>query len=358
MVDLRAQAEKYVSWWNRENGRPLVNSYFPKDLPYGGLDVEIPVEDLEGRALANAEALHHSPVPQDSLIIARVNFGTVLYPAVAGAEAKFEKHTSWAVHTANSIDDVKLLPFDPGHPVYREYRTRLEVLLDQWNWETYLPVPSDYAGPFDILSAFLGPENLMIEMMSNPDAVRKAVDAATQFTIDVIRFEKELFRSAGFREWSPTLFGSWQPGWAGLFVEDFSALVGPHHYRDFMLEPHRRILEEFDTALFHTHSAGYKNNLEMLALPEGVAFEFGNDPGGPDTELRLETARAIMSDGRPLMLGSWSIPLPDEEMNRIVDSLPAQGLDLHFQCTSAEHADVLYRRIKEGQRIKLEQEDT
>jgi hypothetical protein len=352
MVDLREQTQKYEVWWRKENDRPLVNSYYPQKLPFGGLDVNVPLDRLLERKLANAEVLHRSPCPQDTLIVQRVNYGTALYPSVAGAEARFEDGTSWGVHTCERAEEIEITPFDPAHPVYRTYLQKLELLLENWSWDTYLPVPSDYAGTFDILSAFMGPENLMVEMMSESDDVARAADAAADFMIDVIRFEKGLFRSAGFREWSPTLFASWQPGWSGLFSEDFSALVGPDHYREHILPYDRRVLAEFDSALFHTHSAGYKNNLEMLALPKTVAFEFGNDPGGPDTDTRIETVQAMLDDGRSVMMGSWSIPLSDDDINRIANALPSQGMDYHFQCNSAEEAAELYGRLKAGAPVR------
>lgn len=352
MADLKRQAARHEAWWRRDNDVPLVKNYCPQPVPCGGLDIDVPVEHIAERKCRNAEALHESPALQDSLITAQVNFATALYPAVAGAGWRFDEHTSWTLPAADRAADVEIRPFDPGHPLYARYARRLEKVLEHWSWETYLPVVGGYDGPADILAGLLGPETLALELYESPDAVRAAVDAATDFMCDVIDHERSLLRSAGLDgTGSATLFGTWQPGWAALYVEDFTALIGPDHYRRFFLEADRRIVSRFDSVLFHTHSAGWRNIEVMLELPEAVAFEFGNDPGGPDTDRRIEVVRSIQAAGRPVVCGSWNVPLPAAEMQRIVSALPAGGLDIRFQCGTQVDALDLYHRIKSGESL-------
>lgn len=347
MADLRKQAERHEAWWRCENDVPLVKNWFPESLPFGGLDIDVPIGEIAERKLRNAEVQHDSIALQDSVITAQVNFATALYAGSAGAAYKFDEHTSWTIPTALRARDVQIRKFDPGQPLYAQYIERLEAVLEKWSWDTYLPTVGGYDGPADILAGFLGPEVLSIETYESPDDVKAAAEAATDFMCDVIAFEKGLLQSAGVAgEGMATLFNTYQPGWASVFVEDFTALIGPDHYREFFLDHDRRICEQFDSVLFHTHSAGYKNIPEMLKLPGHVAFEFGNDPNGPDVEQRIAAVREILADGRPATFGSWNIPLPEEDISRIAGSLSPQGLDLRFQCGSAEEARDLYQRIK------------
>lgn len=349
MVDLRKLAAGHLAWWRRENTVPLIKNYYPFKLPFGGLDVDIPAKDMAERALRNAEALHDAPAPQDCLVTAGVNFAPAFYPATAGAAWQVDRHTSWTIPTASRAADVRIGKFDPGLPVFASFIERMEALLAHWSWDTYLPVLPGHDGVADILAGFLGPETLALELYESPADVRAAAEMAAAFMCDLIAFEKRLFQSAGvFDEGGmATTFGTFQPGWATVFVEDFTALIGPEHYREFFLEYDRRLIEQFDTALFHTHSAGYRNIPEMLKVPASVAFEFGNDPKGPDPAQRIAVVREILASGRPAVCGSWNIPLPDADVTRIVTSLPPQGLDLRFQCRSEAEARDLYQRIKE-----------
>jgi hypothetical protein len=351
VADLRRQAALHGAWWRRANAVPLVKNWYPEPGPCGGLDIDVPVREIAARKLRNAEAQRASIALQDSLITAGVNFATALYPAAAGADYRFDAHTSWTVPKASRARDVRIGPFDPHQPLYAQYIARLEAVLAHWSWDTYLPVPGGRDGPSDILAGFLGPEALAVELYEAPDDVKAAAEAATDFMCEAIAYEKRLFRSAGVGgEGMATAFNTYQPGWATVFVEDFTALIGPDHYREFFLEHDRRLVAQFDSVLFHTHSAGYRNLPEMLKLPRHVAFEFGNDPKGPGPAQRIEAVRAILADGRPAVCGSWNILLPAEEIGRIVHGLPAQGLDLRFQCGSAAEARDLYERIKAEKR--------
>ena len=346
MADLRAQAALHEAWWRRENTVPLVKNWYPEKLPFGGLDIDVPVSEIAERVLRNAEVQHESPALQDGLITAGINFATALFPAAAGAQYTFDRHTSWTIPTAQRARDITIAKFDPNQPLFSKYIERLEAVLAHWSWDTYLPVLPGHDGPSDILAGFLGPELLAIELYQSPDDVKAAAEAATDFMCATIEYERKLFESAGVTGSMATLFNTYQPGWATVFVEDFTALIGPEHYREFFLECDRRIVTQFDSVLFHTHSAGYKNIAEMLKLPESVAIEFGNDPKGPGTTERIPVVQSILADNRPAICGSWNIPLPEEQMEMIVANLPPQGLDLRFQCTSAAEAMERYTWVK------------
>lgn len=346
MSDMRKVRELHEAWWRRENTVPLVENYYPLALPCGGLDIDVPVTEIAARKLRNAEVAHNSPAGQDSLVVAVVDFGTALYPAVAGAGIKSDGVTSWSIHTAEFAADVRIDRFDPLHPLYVEYQRRLEEVLAHWSWDAYLPAVCEYAGPFDILAGILGAENLALELYEAPEDVLAAAVAAEEFMCGVIEHEKALFASAGLTGGMATRFGTWQPGWSALYIEDFSALIGPDLYREFILQFDARMIRHFDSVLFHTHSAGFRNIPAMLELPDNAAFEFGNDPNGPDTNRRIATGRAILEAGRPLIFGSWNVPLAAAEIEAIVRQLPPQGLNLRFQCASAQEALELYHLIK------------
>ena len=93
MPNLRAQAALHDVWWRRSNTVPLVKNWCPIPTPCGGLDIEVPVNEIAGRKLRNAEAHLASPALQDSLVTAGVNFSTALYPAVAGTGFTYDRHT-------------------------------------------------------------------------------------------------------------------------------------------------------------------------------------------------------------------------------------------------------------------------
>jgi hypothetical protein len=191
----QAKSKRHQQWWARENARALVGPYVPLTMPCGGLDIERPASQMREKALRHAAVLQQ--VPGDMLVVICANFSVALVPVVAGAGFQYDAHTSWSVPVASSIDELRITPFRADHPLYQQYLERLQPLLDNWSWDTYLPGLADYLGPLDILAALLGPEELAVAMMLQPDEVKKHVMDAAQFLRDMLAHERGFFGAGG-----------------------------------------------------------------------------------------------------------------------------------------------------------------
>ena len=330
----REKAELHKTWWRRENAAPLVAPYIPSASPYGGLDIEVPPASIVARKKANAEV--EAGLPGDTLIVAGVEFGPAFLPALAGAGFEHDGHTSWSIPAFRSAAEASVRPFDPAHPLFREYRRRLDSLLEHWSWDTYLPGLADYLGPLDITAGLLGPETLAVELLDNPQAVRRLAHEAAAFMAEVLDYERDLHRQAGLQGGVTDNFGVWLPGRGVRASEDFAALVGPVQFDDFFVEADTRAYANSDHVFMHVHSAACRNMPGFLRTRAIGAIELGNDPNGPDLSARLESAQLIQASGRALQFGSWEIPLPAAEIERAMRTLAPRGLLVRFQLRPGE----------------------
>ncbi len=332
----KEKIELHKSWWRRENTVPLVAPYIPVKSPYGGLDIVVPPSQIALRKKANAEV--HGGLPGDALTVEEIHFGPAFLPALAGAGFEHDNHTSWSIPAFRSAVEATVRPFNPDHPLFVEYRCRLDPLLENWRWDSYLPGMADYLGPMDIAAGLLGPETLAVEMFDNPEAVRRLAGDAADFMAAVLDYELDLYRLAGIPGGVTENFSVWLPGRGARLSEDFSALVGPGQFEDFFIEADTRACRNCDHVFMHVHSAAWRNIPGFLKTQPIGAIEFGNDPNGPDLTTRLETARLIQSAGRALQFGSWEIPLPSTDIERIMKTLDQRGLLVRFQLRPGEDA--------------------
>ncbi len=348
-MDQRRIVQLQKQWWKRTNRQVLASHYAPVSVPYGGLDIEIPVNEIGPRKLANAEARMKAQefTGGDTLIVEGVNFSVAMVPAIAGAGFAYDQHTSWSIPATDRIEDLRIRRFDPGHPRMAEYVKRLEQLLKHWSWQTYLPSLADYLGPMDILAGLLGPENLAVALYERPEDVKSRAMDAAEFLREMIAYELRLHRDAGMVEGVTDVFSMWLPGTGVRMSEDFSALVGPEHFHEFFVEPLSRVFESVDSAFLHTHSAAIQCMGGFVGVRNIGAIELGNDPGGPGLERRIEAGRMVQARGLPLQMGSWNMPLPMSEMERLVKGLDPRGLIVRFQAQSMEEARELYAAVKE-----------
>jgi len=326
-------------WWARTNTHPVVGVFAPVAAPYGGLDIDVPPEQMAERKLRNAEAC--AVVPGDKLIVANVNFSTAFIPSLAGAGFSYNEHTSWSIPVADRIEEVKVAAFDPHHPRYEAYLRRLEPLLTNWSWTTYLPSLADYLGPMDILSGLLGPEALAYSMADNPDAVRDRARAAADFWRTALNYETELHRQAGLTEGVTDVFSTWLPGRGVRFSEDFSALVGERHFREFFIEADAAAIAGLDSAFLHVHSAALACLPAILDVPNLCAIELSNDPNGPSLDALISAGKRVQAAGKSVQISNWEHPLTDAEIKHLVGSLDPRGLCITLQANSLEQAHRL-----------------
>lgn len=336
----RSVADLHRLWWARANPRPLVGVFAPVDVPYHGLDLDVPPSAIAERKRRNAEAL--AAVPGDKLAVASVNFSTAFVPALAGAGFAHDAHTSWALPSAERIQEVRVRPFDPGHALFQAYLARLEPLLATWSWDTFLPGLADYLGPMDILAGLLGPEALALAMLDDPAAVRRHALDAARFLRDMLDYELRLHRQAGLTEGCTDVFSTYLPGRGVRYSEDVSALVGEEHFRDVFLEADAAWIAGLDSVFLHTHSAALACLPAVLDMPGLGAVEISNDPNGPPLHALIEAGRRVQAAGKPLQVSNWEHPLTDAEIRQLMAGLAPAGLCVTLQASSLPEAHRLY----------------
>ena len=331
-------------WWNQENSQRLALIYTPLTYPYGGLDIEVQSSEIAHRKRADAAVQYQEP--KDTLVTGRVNYATALIPGMLGAGFMYDGYTSWAIPNAQSILDVNIAQFDPHHALFQNYIEKLQALLEDWNWATYLPVTNAYLGPMDVLAGLLGPQQLSLDLYEHPDHVKgKALDAA-HYLVEMVQYELGYFRSAGIQDGTPCGFNYWLPGSGFLFSEDFCALVSRRHYETFFLQADIEFCKSVDSAFLHLHSAGLQCLPSILENPYLRGMEIAHDVGNLDIRPVIQGARSVQWHGLPVQISSWEHPLQDWETELILNELDTPGLLVALQANSYEQAVEYYSKIK------------
>ncbi len=333
-----------MQWWERANAAPLVTTYAPVAAPYGGFDVDVPAAQIAERKIANLRAC--AAAPADVLPVAYPNLGTAFLPALAGARFEYDGATSWAHPCAASAAELRIAPLDTGHALWRRFEELMRALLLQWSWDTYVPGLTVMLGPMDILAAMLGPETLAMELYADPDAVaRAAMDAAGLF-LQVHDAQCRMLADAGLTDGMADWMVTWLPGRGVCMSEDFAALVGEAHFRQFFAPADGRIFSQMDSGMLHLHSGALATLPGVLDLPGLRAMELSNDPNGPDLDTLIGAARQVQARGLPLQMSNWERPLADDDIRRLLAALDPRGLKVTLQASSLDEARRLYDLAK------------
>jgi len=343
-VGAKETIELHKNWLARTNKAPLVEIYAPVEYPFGGFDVEVAPAEIAERKLRNAEA--GRAIPTDKLPAAFVDFGPPFLPALGGAGFEHDGVNCWSVPCAETAKDLRVKPFDPAHPLWVRYVALFEKLLDNWSWDSYLPGIFPMLGPMDVLSCMLGQEALSMELCLHGEDVRRVAADAARLFMDVFKEQIRMLRQAGFAEGSVDWMRIWMPGDSACYSEDYSALVGPQHFRDFFYEPNSTIMTSLDTAFLHVHSAAHKCLPEIIALRGINAIELSNDPNGPGMDELIELGKSVQDAQLALQMSNWEHPLEVSEIDKLLTSLEPEGLVVSLQASSLEEARDLYALAK------------
>lgn len=344
-MTIRETIELQMQWWRLENTSPLVGIFAPVKFPYGGMDVSVKPSEIVERKVANLRACQ--VVPADDIALAYADFGPAFVPGLAGAGFEYDGRTTWSVPCATTIMDIKIRQFDPQFPLWRQFIERFEPLLANWSWDTYLPAATVMTGPLDILSGMLGPETLAMEIYEHPEEVlARALDAAKLFN-EVFDVQARMIHAAGLTEGMADWMRTWMPGRACCYSEDFAALCGESHFREFFVPADALIMPKLDHAYLHLHSGALSCLPAVLEIPGLKAIELSNDPSGPSMDLLIAAGRKIQAAGVRLQMSNWEHPLSQEDMDKLLTSLDPRGLKVTLQASNLEEANHLYQYAKQ-----------
>ncbi len=337
-VDLSEKLALHLAFVSGGLPRPLLRLFPPpgEASRYPNCDNDLSVDDV----VAKCRALSAYPVDDDFFPVARVYFGTAMMVALAGGDFSSDGSTTWAHPVADSAVGLNIPPLDEDLPIWRDYLKKLRALRNAEIPGVMLGLP-DLIGPLDIAAGLLGPEQLCLDAMFEPEAVSSVLSGC-------LRLWKEVFdvqvRELGLAEGGMvTVFGNFMPGRASLWSEDFSALIGPETYRKFGLALDGALAAYLDSSIIHIHSAAGCCLPAIKDIEKLSAVEISNDPNGPPLSTILGWAAEIQSAGKSVMLSNWEHPLSDGDVDEILGKLDHRRLLVTLQCSSDAQAGA-YRR--------------
>lgn len=342
MSVLEERIELHKKLWAGELCRPLLGFFAGgrPAAPYPDIDIATPAGDLIGKY--EREARWVNSLPSDRVAVARVNYGTSLAPALAGADFRYNDYTSWAIPLGGQAEDLDIPPLDRELPLWRSYEEKLRCLAEH-GVEGAVVTSGAMVGPMDILSALLGPERLCTEMMDAPDVLAQKADDCARLWLEVYEAHLEILG----RPDGQAGFGIYLPGRGCLWSEDVSALLGPAQFEQFLVPAVRKVAGFLDTAMLHTHSGA----LACLGLLAGIdelhGVEISNDPTGPPLEAVVEAGVALQATGRPVMFSNWERPLSEPQVETILDRSDPGRTIITLEVTGPEEAQHYHGKVIE-----------
>ncbi|SCP99312.1 uroporphyrinogen decarboxylase/cobalamine-independent methonine synthase family protein [Anaerobium acetethylicum] len=365
--------EKWTNYWQHKNtGRPLMCVIARKpeieqlsnsrpteggyrDVicqgKYYNLPEELYWKDMEDK-YQNAERIvaRYRHFCENHLFLAEsfpnlnVDFGPGSLASYLGAEIGFKEDTVWFEECVEDWEDEKEFSFDPENKWFKKHMELVKECRRLAGDDFYVDMP-DLMENLDVLASLRGVQDLIFDMMDEPEIIEERVKQITDLYYEYYdRFYDVIKDEEGGNAY--TVFQIWGPGKTVKLQCDFSALMSPQQFRDFVLESLKEQSAKADHVLYHLDGPDAIKHLDAVMEADGIdALQWTSGDMGPDGTLEewYPIYDKAITAGKSLWVKVYSGEFEDwiKNVDRIVERYGSHSLFLFFPEMSLEQADTL-----------------
>ena len=347
-----ARAERdWSAWWAGELDRPLVwieGRVPPADGPLPeapsfapNLPMDMPAEEVVARYAAHlaCRRFHGDAVPKWW-----PNWGPGVGASFLGAPLRTAPDTVWFEPTHSGPIRDLTLRYDPDAQWWRRLQDVTRAAVDLWGSRACV-CHTDIGGNLDILASLRTTEQLLFDVVDEPDEVARC---AAQLTSLWLRYYDELAAlivpaGRGTSAWASL----WSPGRHYILQCDFAYMISPQMFERFVMPDLEACCAALDHGLYHLDGTGQIAHLDqLLALDRLRGIQWVPGSGQPVEEHWLPLLRRIRDGGKLCYLG-----VTTAGARAIVQALGGKGFMLRIrEEMNAEDSTDFLRVLAEDER--------
>lgn len=303
-----------INWWNHSDvDYPTLAFTAHRDKPMAKQPVPECPKDIKEKYLNMDYVL-----PQQENYMAEMRFFGAAYPnfntnigpgslaIYLGCEPGFSEETVWFDHLPEMQDDPESVPLpemDLNAPWLKTHLDIIKRAAAQAKGKCLATVP-DLVEGMDILASFRGAQNLLMDMYDRPEWIHKWLRRLNDLYFPYFDMMHDLVKledgSNAF-----TAFQVWGPGKTAKIQCDFSAMMGPDMFAEFVAPYLAEQAKRLDYTVYHLDGKEEFPHLEhLLKIDELQAIQWtaaAGDPGVED-EQWYDFYHKVLDGGKSLLL--------------------------------------------------------
>lgn len=344
--------ERYEQWWTGKlkNG-PLLKIHAPAAKPPAErVQINTPKDmkerwlDAQYRTASYCANLPFGAYLGDAFPMYWPNFGPGCSATYVGSEPSFAPDTVWFLPLqVPTLEDIEpYLKFNPENYWWKLLCEHIQVALRASNGD-FIVGHTDMGGAMDILASLRGTQNLLFDLLERPDVVKKIEAKIIDLWFIFYDEQHKLMRQAG-QDGTSAWMGLWaQKTWYPLQC-DFSAMISPENFSEFVVPNLRRQCQWLTHSVYHWDGPGEIPHLDhLLSIEELDAIQWTPGAGNPnvDEEVWLPLYKRITESGKGLVL----LGARADRIEWLMSKLPAERLFISTSCGTEAEARELMRKV-------------
>lgn len=229
-----------------------------------------------------------------------VDFGPGIAAGFLGTNVQADDNTVWFDMDQPVSLDTWQGKFDLHNEWYRFARDITQEAVTRWGNQVQVGV-TDLGGNLDILASLRGTQQLLVDCIENPAGVKRCVDQVTGLWLQYYQEFVSITDQAGIG--STCWAHLWSPARYYMLQCDFSYMISPRMFEQFVLPDIAACCEQLDHGFYHLDGKGEIPHLKhLLSLERLRGIQWVPGDGAPPQEEWLDLLQQIRDAGKLIQL--------------------------------------------------------
>lgn len=280
---------KWESYWKRENkGRPLMYVVAEKEENRDKQKEEdVKIKDIEDQYF-NAERIverfrYYAETHEfmaESFPNLSIDFGPGSLAGYIGCDIVFNHDTVWFEHFVEDWKTLDDIVFDENNEWFQKHIKLFKEVKELAGDDFLIGIP-DIMENIDVLASMRGVQDLIFDMIDIPDEITKRLNQVQEIYMEYYnRFYDIVKEEEGC---CYTVFQIWGKGRTAKIQCDFSALMAPYQFDEFIEDELRKQARKLDNVLYHLDGPdAIKHVPSLMKIEEIDALQWTSGDHGPD----------------------------------------------------------------------------
>lgn len=348
---------KFENYWKQKNqGRPLMCVVARKDnmqeLPQDLMWKNMNEKYMDGDKLV-ARYRHFCENHEflgESFPNLSVDFGPGSVASYLGSEIVFHEDTVWFEEFVDDWEDIEEFTFKPENKWFQKHIGLVKKCRELAEDDFLVCIP-DLMENIDVLASLRGAQNMIFDMVDEPEEIEKRIGQVTDLYQQYYDRFYELVQDSD-KGSAYTVFQIYGSGKTAKLQCDFSAMMSPTHFKDFIVNSLKEQAGRLDHVLYHLDGPDAIKHMDALMEIEEIdALQWTSGDHGPDGTLEdwdviYDKARAA---GKSLWVKVYTGEFEDwiRNTDRLVQKYGSHSLFLFFPEMSLKQAETLLNYAEE-----------
>jgi len=346
--DFEEVLERYEAWWECQVlDRPLVHMEYVLPKEERVPRPQKTYENVRDRWMDTEHLVELAKVRSkntiffaDSLPVVWPNLGPEVFSAFYGCEMEYGERTAWSKPILNDLSDESIegLKLDRDNFYFRKLMEMTDALIEAGRGK-FIVGYTDLHGGGDGIAAFRDPQELLIDTIENPEAIKRLNDKITTDFLEVYDFFHEKLSAAGMP--STSWLGLTCRGKYHIPSNDFSCMVSDDAFEDLFIPGIIRECRHMDRCIYHLDGPGALRFLDrLLEIPEIHAIQWVAGANNDYWADWIEVYQRIQAKKKGFTIG-----VPKKDLEHLFEVLAPEGACLSVGVANREEAEAVLAKI-------------